>query len=90
MWPALQILDAPFTGVKCFGPQAARLIQRHAQIITKRGTGAPFHPVLPIAYNPFSGNIGRLCQNLFHAGSGAGLQPTLDSSSLLSESRNPE
>src|SRR5207245_10616733 len=83
MRPALQILDAPFTGVKCLRPQASGLIQRHAQIIAKRGAGTPLHAILPVPDHPFSSNISGLGKPLFAAGSGACLQAALDSGTLL-------
>ena len=83
MGPALQILHAPFTGVKCLGSQTSCLIERHAQIIAKRGARTPLHPILPVSDDPFSGNIRRLREHLFDAGSGASLQSALDSGALL-------
>ena len=87
MRPALQIAHAPLTSVKRLGPQASGFVQRNARVIAKRRTGAPFHPILPVAHDPFAGEVRRLRQHLLDAGACAGLQASFDRSSLLKRSR---
>src|SRR5262249_14230497 len=88
MRSALQITDAPLAGIKRLGSQATRIIQRYSRVIAKCRTCTSLHSVLPIAHDPFSGEIGRLSQHLFNTGSRAGLQTPFDGSSLLGERRN--
>src|SRR5262245_22940317 len=88
MRSALQITDAPLAGVKRLGSQATRIIQRYSGVVAKCRTCTSLHSVLPIAHDPFSGEIGRLSQHLFNTGSRAGLQTPFDLSSLLGERRN--
>src|SRR5215467_11271719 len=73
MRSALQITDAPLSGIKRLGSQPARFIQRYSRVIAEGRTCTSLHAVLPVPHDPFSGEIGRLSQHLFNTGSRAGL-----------------